>query len=437
MSSSIVVALPSIDREFAMSTALLNWVPTSFLLASAIFVVPFGRAADILGRKRVYLFGISLFTLASVLCGLSLSSPMLVALRVIQGIGAAAIFGTSVAILTAAYSPGERGKALGINVAVTYLGLSLGPFLGGFLTEHLGWRSIFFVNVPLGLAVIILTLARIKQEWAEAVDEKFDYVGFLVYGTGLFCLMAGLSFIRSEWLGPFLLSTGIAAMAAFSFMEARVENPVINMNLLKNNRILVFSILAALINYCATYAVTYLLSLYLQYIKGFGPQYAGLILVAQPAVQAVFSPLAGRMSDRLEPQKVASMGMALTTLGLAVLVFVNNNTSVLFLVAALLVLGLGYALFVSPNTNAVMGSVDKKYYGVTSGLIGTARLVGQTFSMGITSLIFSIYIGNAQIAREYHPHFIESIRMIFIILTVLSFLGIFFSLARGKLREEG
>lgn len=435
MGSSIVIALPAIGKEFAMNTVLLNWVATSFLLASAIFVVPFGRLADIYGRKRIFFLGITIFTFANILCGISISASMLLVSRVIQGIGGAMMFGTSVAILTSVYPPGERGRVLGINVGVVYFGLSAGPFFGGFLTQHLGWRSIFFITVPFGLTVIILILLKLKYEWAEAAGESFDYTGSIIYGIGLFGIMCGLSLIRTSWIGPFLMVAGTAAIIFFGIFETRVKNPILGMALFKNNRVLTFSSIAALINYSATYAVSYLLSLYLQYIKGYGPQEAGLILVVQPVIQALFSPVTGRLSDRMEPRKVSSIGMALSTAGLLIFIFLSGDSSVLHIIAGLVLIGFGFALFSSPNTNAVMSSVEKRFYGVTSGLLGTARLVGQTFSMGIAALIFAVYMGTAQMTQEYHPHFVESMRIDFIVLTLLCFAGIFASLARGRMHE--
>ena len=178
------------------------------------------------------------------------------------------------------------------------------------------------------------------------------------------------------------------------------------------------------------------MSLYLQYIKDFDPQKAGLILVAQPVVQAFFSPLAGKISDRIEPRIVASLGMALTSTGLAFFIFLTNDTNIMFIISALLIVGLGFAFFSSPNTNAVMCSVEKKYYGIASGIIGTARSVGQAFSMGITSLVMVIYMGNVQISYDNYPNFLVSVRVTFFIFTILCFLGVFASIVRGTINRE-
>ena len=171
MVSSINIALPAIGSEFQMSAVLMSWVPTSYILAAAMFLVPFGRLADIHGRKRVFAYGMWIFTLSSLALAFSPSAAVLITLRVLQGFGSAMIFGTGMAILTSVFPAAERGRVLGINVAAVYLGLSLGPVFGGFLTHQFGWRSIFLVNVPLGLFVIYLVVAKLNREWAEAQGE--------------------------------------------------------------------------------------------------------------------------------------------------------------------------------------------------------------------------------------------------------------------------
>jgi Arabinose efflux permease len=343
------------------------------------------------------------------------------------------IFGPSIAILTSAFPAGERGRALGINVASVYLGLSAGPFLGGFLTEHFGWRSIFLINVPLGVTILILMLWKIKAEWAEASDEHFDFRGAFLYMAALSALMYGFSSL-TRTLGVWLVVLGLILIIIFTFRERKVKNPLLDITLFRHNTIFVFSNLAALINYSATFAVSFLLSLYLQYIKGFSPLHAGVILVAQPVVQALFSPFAGRLSDRIEPRIVASMGMSLTAFGLGLLILLNNQASIIFIVAILFILGLGFAFFSSPNTNAIMSSVEQQFYGVASGTLATMRITGQMLSMGIVMLIFALHIGDVPITPDQYPSFMGSMHSALIILSLLCFGGIFASFARGKIR---
>jgi len=433
MGSSVNIALPSIGKEFAMDAVLLTWVATSYLLAAAMFLVPFGRIADIHGRKKILTYGMLIYTVSSLLSGISTSAISLISFRVLQGVGSAMIFGTGVAILTSVFPVGERGKALGINVAATYLGLSLGPFLGGLLTQHLGWRSIFLVNVPLGLMIIALIFWKLKGEWAEAKGERFDFTGSIIYSLALIGIMYGFSLLPAM-SGAWLILIGILGILAFVKWEMRAKSPVLNMKLFRNNTVFAFSNLAALINYSATFAVAFLLSLYLQYIKGFSPQNAGLVLVSQPVVMAIFSPLAGRLSDRIEPRVVASAGMALTVVSLSLFTFLQHETSLTFIIGDLMLLGFGLALFSSPNTNAVMSSVENRSYGVASATVGTMRLAGQMLSMGIAMLVFALYLGRVQITPEYYLVFLRGAKTAFIIFAAICFGGVFASLARGKMR---
>jgi len=416
-----------------MSAVLMSWVPTSYILSAAMFLVPFGRLADIYGRKRIFAYGMWMFTLSSLALAFSASAMVLITLRVLQGFGSAMIFGTGMAILTSVFPAAERGRVLGINVAAVYLGLSLGPVLGGFLTHQFGWRSIFLVNVPLGLFVIYLVIAKLNGEWAEAQGEKFDAVGSLFYAFTLVALIYGLSLLPAI-TGVWFILAGMAGVVLFVRRDRKSASPLLNMDLFFRNPAFAFSNLAALINYSATFAVTFLLSLYLQYIKSFTPQHAGMILISQPVVMAIFSPFAGRLSDKIEPRVVASLGMGFTAAGLLLFTFIDRDTHLGFIVTGLMMLGFGFALFSSPNTNAVMSSIEKRFYGVGSSTLGTMRLIGQMLSMGITMVIFALSVGSARITPEYYPQFLTSMKMAFMIFSALCFCGIFASLARGKVR---
>ncbi len=434
--SAVNIALPSIGKEFSMDAISLGWVSTSYLLASATSLMPSGRIADIYGRKRIFTCGITVFTVTSFLMVLCRSAAMLICLRIVQGIGGAMIFGNGVALLTSVFPAEERGKVLGVNVAAVYTGLSVGPFIGGLLTSHFGWRSIFWVNVPLGLLVIGLVSFRLRGEWAEASGEEFDLTGSIIYCLGLIAMIYGFSsFSRlGATVSLGLILAGVFGILVFIRWEMGIRGPILDINLFRGNRAFIFSNLAALINYSATFAITFFLSLYLQYLKNLNPQSAGMILMFQPMVMAVGSPFAGRLSDRVEPQFVASAGMALTAVGLFLLAFLNANTPLVSIVAVLVLIGMGFALFSSPNTNAVMSSVEKRYYGVASGTLGTMRLTGQMFSMGIAMLIFAIHIGHAQITPEYYPLFLRSMRSAFAFFGLLCSGGVFASLARGRVR---
>lgn len=431
MGSSINIALPSIGEEFSMDAILLSWVATAYLLSTAMFLLPFGKLGDIHGRKKIFTFGIITFTIASLICAISPEPGILILFRIMQGVGSGMIFATGVAILTSVFPPEERGKALGINTASVYFGLSGGPLIGGLLTHNFGWRSVFFVNVPLGIIVVFLVFWKLKGEWAEAKGEKFDYLGSTLYGSMLIMIIYGLSSLPAA-IGGWIIAGGGILMSIFIFWEFKVKYPVLNLELFKSNRVFAFSNLAAFINYSATFAVSFILSLYFQHIKGFNAKDAGLVLSSQPLVMAVFSVIAGRLSDKMESRILASSGMLITSLALFIISTSNKTTSILLIVTGLVILGLGLALFSTPNTHGIMNSVEKKYYGIASASIGTMRLTGQMFSMGIASLIISTYIGKEKISISNHDSFIKSQKVILVIFTVLCVIGIFASLARGK-----
>jgi EmrB/QacA subfamily drug resistance transporter len=435
MASSINIALPAIGEEFSMDAILLSWIATSYLLSAAVFMVPFGKVADIYGMKKVFFIGLFIFTASSLVAFFAPSSMVLIGSRILQGFGSAMIFGTGTAILVSVFPLQERGRILGINAASVYLGLSLGPFLGGLLTEYFGWRSLFLINVPLGLIPLALGLWKLKGEWAGAREDRFDLIGSAIYSLMLVAVMFGFSLLPA-WQGAALVLAGAATLLLLIRWESGVSCPVLDVSLFKKNRVYAYSNLAALISYSATFAITFLLSLYLQYIKGLAPDQAGLIMLAQPAVMAIFSPFTGRLSDRIEPRLVATAGMALTFVAVLAFVSLNGETSILFIVACLITLGLGLALFTSPNTNAIMSSVEPRHYGVGSATLGTMRLVGQVSSMSFVMMVFSLYLGEVEITPQYYPQFLSSVKVAFVVFSALCVLGIYASLARGKLRKD-
>lgn len=435
MGSALNIALPSIGEEFAAGALVQGWISTVYLLSSAMFLVPFGKLADMRGRKRIFLWGLAAYALGALLSALAPSVEALIASRAVQGLGGAMIFGTGVAILTSVFPPQERGRVLGINVASVYVGLSVGPFLGGLLTQQWGWRSIFWVNVPLAALIAGIAARKLQGEWRAGNDEEFDWLGSVFYGLGLVALIYGFSRIPTK-TGWTLTLSGIGGLAAFALWEGRARNPVLDLRLFRHNPAFTFSNLAALINYSATSAVGFLLSLYLQSVRGVSPQNAGLILLSQPIVQALFSPLAGWASDRVEPRIVASAGMGLTVVGLVLLYRIGPTTAFPFIVGVLALLGFGFALFSSPNTNAIMSAVNRSYYGVASATLATMRLTGQMLSMGIVMLILATTMGAQKVTTETAPLFLTSAHVAFGTFAILCFLGIFASLARGDIRAN-
>lgn len=433
MFSAINLALPSIQREFSADAVMLSWIVMGTMLASAVGLIPSGRLGDIYGRKKIYMTGMVLFAITTLLSGLAASVQMLIVMRVFQGLFSSMREVVGMAILASVYPAKERGRAFGILIAVVYVGLSSGPFLGGIITQHLGWRYIFFLTVPVTIFALVIAFWKMKGEWADAKGEKFDIPGCVLYGVSLILFIYGASRVP-ETFATWLIIAGFIGMIVFVFWEKHVKNPVFNVLLFIRNRVFAFSNIAAFINYASVSAIAFLLSLYLQYIKGFSPQSAGFILLSQPIIQAVISPMAGKLSDKVEPGIIASIGMAITAVGLFSFTFLGYQTLLSYIIAPLMFLGLGYALFSSPNSNAIMGSVEKRYYGIASGMVSTMRTVGMVISMAFAAVLFSMFIGRAEITPDQYPALLKSVRFAFGSFSVLCAVGIFFSMARGKVR---
>lgn len=435
MASALNIALPQIADEFSLDAVLLGWIATSFLLATAVFTVPFGKIADIYGRRRIFLGGTVLYTVSTLMAGLAGSAAVLIVARVLQGIGSAMIFSSNTAILTSVFSPGERGRVLGLNVAAVYIGLSVGPFVGGLLTQHLGWRSVFLATAPIGAIAASYIAWRLTAEWREARGDRFDVGGALLYALGLSALIWGVSQLSTR-LGPVLILAGAAGLAAFAMLEARVPAPVFDVRLFRHNRVFALSSLAALISYAATAAVGFLLSLYLQRVRGLSPQQAGMVLLAQPIMMALFSPLSGKLSDRVEPRILSSAGMGVTAAGLLLFALLGPATPVVTIVLRLMLLGLGFALFSSPNMNAIMGSVERRLYGVASGTTATVRTIGGTLSLSLAAMIIGLFVGRVEITPDTAPAFLAAVRLAFGIFGAVCIGGVFASLARGRLHSS-
>ena len=433
MLSGVNVAIPTIVQGLRIDAITASWIPLAYLLSSAVFLLPFGRMGDMYGRKKMFLSGMTTVTIASILASFSQTPVELLLCRVLQGVGAAMIFGTGIAILSSVFPPEKRGKVLGLSVSFVYLGLTVGPFAGGWVTHQFGWRSVFVFHVPVVILVILIGLLKLKGEWRGPSGQKFDFPGSVIYGASMIALMYGFSRLPAS-LGFVLILLSAVGLYSFFRYENKLEHPLFNFRLFSANQVFFYSCMAALIMYSSTFSITFLMSLYLQNIKGFTPQFAGIVMISQPLMMTLFSPLAGRMSDRHEPRIIASSGMGLTAAGLASLAFLDPHTSTVFVVLALVTIGLGFALFSSPNANAVVSSVEKRHLGAASGTIATMRVVGQMFSMGIVTLVFALMLGQVEISPERHDQLLASINTSFIVTSLLCLAGIYLSLRRGNLR---
>ena len=434
MLSGVNVAIPVIAGDLEMDAITTSWVPLLYLLSIATFLLPFSRLGDMYGRKKMFLGGLATMALGSTLAFFAPSALPLILCRGVQGMGAAMLFGSGTAILSSLYPLEKRGKVVGLSIGSVYLGLACGPLIGGWVTQQFGWRAVFIMHLPVALPVIILTLLYLRGEWRGVAGQKFDVPGTVLYSFAVIALMCGISALPAATGALLILFSGVGFVAFFRY-EKDLQYPLLNVSLFSGNPTLIWSCMAALLMYSSTFSMTFLMSLYLQSIRGFTPALAGLIMLAQPLVMALFSPFAGRMSDRHEPRLIASTGMGVTALGLGLLVAASWLTPLAFIVMTLLLIGAGFTLFASPNVNAILSSVDSKYLGIASGMVASMRVFGQMFSMGIVTLVFALALGPVQFAPEHNEQLLGSIRICFILASTLCFIGVFFSLKRGNLRN--
>lgn len=429
--SAITLSVPAIAAEFNTGAASIGWIITGYILLSAVLSVPFGKIADRKGKKPVLLLGLIIFGVFAALCALSKSADVLIFFRCVQGVGAAMLFSTAQPLLISIYPANERGKVLGFAVAAVYLGLSLGPVIGGIMNEHLGFRSIFWLTSALSTVVLLAAVLYLPSPKAEASGD-FDTIGSILFIVSISCMMYGLNSITSGIVYQGLFLLGLTLLVIFGRHEMRTASPVIDIRLFLRDKTYTLSNLAALLNYGASYALSYLVSIYLQIIVGYGSQAAGLILVANPIVMTILSPIAGRLSDRIEPHKLATAGMGLTALGLFLFAFISETYPLWLLVTNIAVIGVGFAFFSSPNTNAVMSCVDRKDYGVTSSVLSTFRSLGHTLSMAVVTIVMSLTIGNVPLASVNKSALTGAIRSCFVVFTLLCIAGVYCSYKRKK-----
>jgi MFS family permease len=434
MGSSLNLALPVIQKELVVNVIILGWIPTAFVLANAATVLPFGRLADIYGRRRIFAYGVLIYTVASFLAAFSNSGEILVLFSFLQGLGCAMIFATMVALLSSVFPMERRGEALGLYVSAVFIGLFLGPLLGGVLIQYLGWRSIYLFNVPMGIILLIILFWKLKMEWAEARGESFDLKGTVVYSISLVALLYGFSSLLED-LGKLFLVMGLVGIMGFFFLEKRTESPILRLEIFKNRRSS-FTALAMLSLNIAISAMATLLSLYFQSLRGLEPQTTALILASQPLMVAVLSPFIGRASDRTENLFLPVGGMILVTVGLLILAFLGPETSIFIPVLALILVGVGQALFSSPITRIYMGSMDSKIYGMASSAFSTMIYLGQSLSLALMLFIFAIYLGQVEINPSNYTVFLDSQQVAFLLFALISGLGVVFSILVGKPPDE-
>lgn len=435
--SMIVLAMPEIGVAFGVVARDLGWLSTIFILANAIFLIPASRLSDMMGYKRSYLLGA---VIVGVACGLSVVAPtygVLLVLRVVAACGTSFLMVTGLAILSRVYPPRERGAAFGVNAAMVYVGASAGPVLGGVLTDVFGWRSVFAVMVPMAVVAGVLMWWFFRDEVRFAGEGRFDVFGTVLYAAGMFCTMFGLSTLPSL-VSAGLVVAGAVVMVVFVWYELRVLSPVLRVRLFFVNRRFARSAYAALLNYGCTAGSVFFVSLYLQSIGQLSPVHAGMVIFFQPLIQAVMTPVAGKVSDRVDPQYIVTGGMLLSMVGVLLLAGLGLETDLQYIMVAQVCIGLGSALFVAPNTNAIMGSVQASEFSAASGIVAVMRQAGMAISMAVCMSAITIFEGgDDMLGPEMYPDFLEALQVSMVFCAGLAVVGVLFSWFRGDAAEEG
>ncbi|ABP66130.1 major facilitator superfamily MFS_1 [Caldicellulosiruptor saccharolyticus DSM 8903] len=443
MSSAINIAAPDIAKKFNLVAENLNLVITIFLLFSAAFILPMGKLSDTFDRTKIFITGLISFTISTLMCAIAPNITVLFIFRALQGFFSAFVFVTSIAILIENHSPKIRGRLLGINTATVYLGTSIGPFLGGILVRLFGFRSIFLFAFLVGFVASFISLFLLKKEikvqqhtsLAESL-KNLDKIGTIFSIVGLFLLIYGASTFELGKTPKMLFFLGGVLLILFVGFELATQNPLLDVKLFVKIPQFGFSNLAALINYSCTFSASYLLSLYLQIVKALPAQVVGSILILQPISQVITSLISGRASEKIEPRKLATAGMVLTTAGLFIFSLFSSKTNIVLVIVNLIIMGIGFGLFSSPNTNVVMSSVPQSLYGAASSTISVMRVMGQAFSMAIVSFIFSLYLKGAKLSHENYLMILKSMKISFFVFSVLSIVGIVASIKRGNIYNQ-
>lgn len=430
MGSALNLSVPDIEKDFGISAADVAWTVTIYMLTCAALAVPFGSIADIFQKKKILWIGILIFGLSSLAAVFSYNIWMLLLFRFGQGIGASMIFSTNIAILVGAFDSSMRGRVLGYSTSATYVGLSAGPVIGGILNHNFGWRAVFIASAAVSAVAFYGALKKLPGDNSRGKTKKADIKGNILYIASIVALMYGLSSIKSSKYSVMVLSAGVVLMIVFIRTELKVENPVMDIRLFRNNTSYAFSNFAALLNYGATFAISYLISIYLQIITGYDSQTAGIVLISSPVIMALLSPLMGRLSDNHSPYIMSSTGMGFCAVSLILFAFLPEDASVVRVILILALSGFGVALFTSPNTNAVMTSVEKGSYGIASSILATMRSIGHTASMAIVTAVVEIKMDTKSLTDAEPFIIIDTIHLCFYIFTGLCTAGIFIALKR-------
>lgn len=427
--SGMNVALPSIAREFPASAVLLGWVPTAFLLANAILVLPSGRLAERIGPKRVYLAGLFIFGVSHYLVTLAADIYWIIALRAVQALGAAMAQACGMAILHTLFPADRRGLVIGICASSIYFGLAAGPFVAGLLTHAFGWRSVFYFQLPLVLLLIWLLRPRLPHADGSGERRPFDWPGFALLGVALTAIMTGISLLPGLHSLP-IVGLGLLLAAAFCRHQWHAEHPLLHLRAIAGNRPFRDALVVILAMYAAAFPLMFTLSLYLQFVRGMSASQAGAMLVVQAVVMSLTAPLAGRFSDRLPPVRLAAAGSGFAALGYGVLCWLERDTHMLQVALGLALVGLGMGLFSSPNQNAAYSAVRPERLAMATAVLNLSRNVGNMIGMGAALGLIALLVGPDDITPANHDAFLLAARLMFL----FSLLAVLLAVAVGVKR---
>lgn len=424
---------PLLIEKLHADVAMVEWVLTVYLLVVSGLLLGMGRWGDMRGHKPVYLGGFVIFVVSSALCGLAPTVGLLIGFRVLQAVGAAMLFSSGPAIITQNFPPEMRGKALGIQLTLTYLGLTLGPLLGGWLAQNYGWGSVFFINVPVGLPALYISWRYIPAERPPDTGKKFDIAGGVLFLVGLVSVLLALNKAHDwGWLTPLtlgVLGVGVVTLGFFFWLEGRISDPMLDLGLLRN-RLFGMAAISALLNYIGLYSTLFLVPHYL-HGRGYNSAHTGLVLAAQPLAMAAIASFSGAISDKVGTRLPTTVGMAILTVGLIVLSRLGADTPISYVVLGLVLAGLGTGMFVSPNNSAMLGSAPRERRGIASGIMATARNVGMVLGIGLAGAIFTSVMAHGATTGDHGAVF-QAVQSGFTGAFIVAGLGIFTSLVRGR-----
>lgn len=429
--AAVNVAIPALASDLSAPAVKVGWLPTIYILSNVAFMLPVGKLSDMFGRKKLYVMGLVFNALAALCSGLVSDIDWLLFWRFMQGVAGAMIFGTGIAIVSSVVPDEKRGRALGVVASCVYVGLTMAPAVGGMLTEAFGWRTVFFFQVPLVLALVVFIQLALKGEWKQEEAGRFDFKGTLLFMLFTGCFVFGLS-EPTEALGLSSLLFSLVCLGIFVLHQSRSSKPLIRVQLFRESRVFSLSLTTSFFMYGSNFAILFLLSLYLQFIRDYSPAEAGYVLLLQTLAMAVIAPYAGKLSDRFQPRLVATAGCLIVTIGYVLLNQLALDSSAQFISVALLFVGIGFGLFSTPNNSAIMGSVPKHEVGVASASMNLSRTVGNLFGMSLVNLMIHHFIGDVQISGAVKQELLLTVLTALKVSLAFVVFASVFSASRGK-----